>query len=78
LVPDYKTNTNPSRLKRGKKLVFILAQGSDNPFDIYPKYKSIFQYLGFDANVLVHACRIREIGDVNFRDDILNAAEKSA
>jgi multimeric flavodoxin WrbA len=78
LVPDYRTNPKHSRLKQGKKLVFILAQGAENPFDIYPKYKSIFEYLGFEANALIHASGVRDIGDVNSRDDILAAADKSA
>jgi multimeric flavodoxin WrbA len=48
--PDYRTNPDPSRLSKGKKLVFILPQGNadESAFaDIVPKYVRIFSRLGF-------------------------------
>ena len=80
LVPDYLTNPAPSRLSPGKKLVFILAQGGDETLysDIYPRYQLIFQWLGFEETTLIRACNVREIDDVRSRQDILDAAEKTA
>lgn len=80
LVPDYLTNPKPSRLKPGKKLVFILAQGGDASLysDIYPRYKNIFHWLGFSEITLIRACSVREIDEVNSREDILIAAERAA
>ena len=78
LVPDYLTNPDPIRLKHGKKLVFILAQGAEVPYDIYPRYKKIFHYLGFTEDILIHACNVREIGDVTNRSDIISAADNAA
>jgi len=80
LVPDYLTNPNPSRLKPGKKLVFILAQGGDETLyaDIYPRYKKIFQWLGFTDDILIRACGVREVDDVQSRKDLLTLADKVA
>ena len=80
LVPDYLTNPAPSRLSPGKKLVFILAQGGDETLytDIYPRYQLIFQWLGFEETTLIRACDVRESDDVRSRQDILDAAEKTA
>lgn len=80
LVPDYLTNPEPSRLAPGKKLVFILAQGSDEDLytDIYPRYQIIFKWLGFTDITLIRACNVRAIDDVKSRDDIMSRAEQAA
>jgi multimeric flavodoxin WrbA len=80
LVPDYLTNPNPSRLKPGKKLVFILVQGGDESLsaDIYPRYKKIFQWLGFTDDTLIRACGVREVDDVRSRKDLLILADNVA
>lgn len=80
LVPDYLTNPSPSRLEPGKKLVLILVQGGDETLysEIYPRYQFIFKWLGFEETALIRACNVREIDDVKSRQDILDAAERTA
>lgn len=81
LKPDYVTNPDPVRLAAGKKLVFILAQG--NPDEqlfsgIFPNYDYFMKWYGFKESHLIHACGVREIGDIETRQDILALAEEIA
>ena len=49
-TPDYRTNSNPSRLVPEKKLVFIISQGNPDEkafADLIPRYTRIFGRLGF-------------------------------
>lgn len=80
LVSDYLTNLNPSRLKPEERLVFILAHGGDETLytDIYPRYKNIFQWLGFTDDTLIRACGVREIDDAQSRKDLLTLADNVA
>ncbi len=65
-VPYFIPNPAPSRLEKGKRLVFIQTQAQENPDmfnDIYPKYDFFFQFLGFDPGIFVRACGVSEPGD---------------
>ncbi|MDY0042272.1 MAG: flavodoxin family protein [Desulforhabdus sp.] len=69
------------RLKRGKKSVFILAQGhpDENAFaDIHSRYERWLSMFGFSQNHLIRAVGVREIGDVRNRKDVLQQAESIA
>lgn len=58
LLPDYRTNPQPSRLTP-KKLLFILTQGhpdADRFDDIFPRYQELLMWLGFVESKLVRAC----------------------
>ncbi|WP_432735853.1 flavodoxin family protein [Maridesulfovibrio sp. FT414] len=77
---DENGNAQPdprySRLKRGTKLVFIVAQGS--PYeakyaDVSERYELFFRFLGFEE---VHV--IRGIGDPAYRPDDNNAQDAFA
>jgi len=60
LVPDYRTNPQPSRLAP-KKLVFVLTQGQpdeDAFADIFPRYEGFLKWMGFSETRLLRACGI--------------------
>lgn len=81
LVPDFATNPQPSRLKPGKKLVMILAQGDpgeDLYADVFPGYAAFFKWYGFDESHLIHACGVFAPGEVEGRPEVMNQAEALA
>jgi multimeric flavodoxin WrbA len=66
-LPDFHTNPNPSRLRPGKKLVFIQVQGQadDKLFgDIFPRIEPLFQRYGYSEMHVARICGVRKIGDV--------------
>ncbi len=79
LTSDYVTNSHPSRLSPGKKMVFILTQGQpdDSQFDdVFPRYDSFFKWYGFEESYLIRACGVMDVGDVEaHREAMLSAAE---
>ena len=80
-VPDFHTNPKPSRLKPGKKLIFIQAQGqkSESLFaDIFPKYQLFFEFLGFQDSQLIRACGVNEPDAAGMREDIMKLADETA
>jgi multimeric flavodoxin WrbA len=81
LVPDYTTNPTPSRLKPGKRMVMIQTQGQPDAkqfADIFPRYDYFFKWYGFTNNLLIRGCGLMNAGDVLDRNDILDAADKTA
>ena len=81
LVPDFHTNPNPSRLAKGKKLVFILPQGDPdqkNFADIFPRYSKFFQWYGFDETYLIRGTGLVDKGSVAECQDIVQQAEQLA
>lgn len=81
LAPDFTTNPKPSRLKPGKKFVFILTQNAadENMFaDIYPKYKHIFQWYGFGDSHLIRATQAGEKDAVTKQTKVLEETQKLA
>ena len=60
LVPDYRTNPQPSRLAP-KKLVFVLTQGNPDEAlfaDIFPRFAAFLKWEGFTDAKLLRACGI--------------------
>ena len=59
LVPDYRSNPEPSRLAQ-KKLVFVLTQGNPDEalFDVFPHYEKFLQWEGFGEAKLIRVCGI--------------------
>ena len=60
LVPDYRTNPQPSRLGP-KKLIFVLTQGHPDETlfgDIFPRYEGFLKWMGFNEARLIRACGI--------------------
>jgi multimeric flavodoxin WrbA len=81
LVPDFLTNPNRSRLAPGKKLMFIQVQGNADTgmfTDVYPKFDYFFKGYGFAETHLVRACGVRELGEIETREDVLTLAETTA
>jgi multimeric flavodoxin WrbA len=59
LTPDFQTDPHhSSRLKPGKKLLFIQTQGATDPkcyADVFPRYEKFFRSLGFTSQSLLVA-----------------------
>jgi len=80
-LPDFHTNPQPSRLKPGKKLVFIQVQGQadDKLFaDIYPRIEPLFKRYGYSEMHLARICGVRKIGEAEARNDALTLMENMA
>lgn len=80
MVPDFRTNPNPSRLPSGKKAVFISAQGAPEDMfrDIQEHYENYFKRYGFEESHFIRGGNIRELGDAEGREDLLESAERKA
>jgi multimeric flavodoxin WrbA len=81
LVPDYITNPEPSRLKPGKKLVFIIAQGHPDEAvfaDLFPRYERFMKWYGFQEIHLIRACGVRDPGDAAAREEVMRSAQETA
>ena len=80
-VPDFGTNPNPSRLKPGKKLVFILTQGqpSEKLFaDLFPGMDPMFKRFGFTETHLIRGLGVRKLGEVAGREEVMKGVEEVA
>lgn len=81
LVPDFLNSPEPSRLKPGKRLVFIQTQAQPNPDlfnDIYPKYELFLNLMGFKENILIRACGVSEAGETTNSQEFMAQAEAAA
>lgn len=80
LTPDFKTSDNKSRLKPGKKLVFIQTQGAPKAAfgDIFPRYEQIMKYHNFAGTHLIRGCELGGPEDVRKRVDLVKLAEETA
>ncbi len=80
LVPDYRTNQQPSRLAP-KKLIFVLTQGHPDEAlfaDIFPRYEGFLKWLGFNDARLIRACGIGPSSVDAVPEHILRRAEETA
>lgn len=80
LLPDYRTNPQPSRLSP-KKLIFILTQGHpdrDKFADIFPRYQELMTWLRFDDIRLIRARNVG-LGNIDVVPErVLRKAEEMA
>jgi len=80
LVPDYRTNPQPSRLSP-KKLIFVLPQGHPDEqvfADIFPRYEGFLKWQGYFDIKLIRACGIGPSTVDAVPEDILRLAEETA
>ncbi|MDY6904270.1 MAG: flavodoxin family protein [Thermodesulfobacteriota bacterium] len=80
-VPDFLTTPTPSRLKPGKRLVFIQAQAQPDEqlfADIYPKYGLFFKFNGFQDNILIRACGVQAPDDAAAKPALQEQAKQAA
>ncbi len=64
---DFRTNPKPSRLAEGKKLIFVVSQGSPDKSmfsDIIPRYSGLLSRLGFETIIPVRAIGVGPGSDV--------------
>ena len=81
LVPNFHSQPVKSRLAPGKKLVMILAQGQPDETmftNIFPKFEYFFKMQGFSESHLIRACGVREAGEVEKQEHVMELAEKLA
>jgi multimeric flavodoxin WrbA len=81
LVPDFITNPVKSRLKPGKKLVFILAQNNPDPEsfpEIFQRFDYFFKVYGFVERHLIRAFGVAEPGEVKTHEEVMRLAETTA
>lgn len=81
LTPNFATDPNPSRLRPGKKLVFILAQAQPDErlfADIYPRYEGFFKWYGFDGTHLIRCTGVQGKGEAEKRADVMARAAEVA
>ena len=80
-LPDFHTNPKPSRLKPGKKLVFIQVQGQadDKLFaDIFPRIEPLFKRYGYAEMHVARICGVRKMGDAEAVKEALTLMEDMA
>lgn len=80
-VPDFATNPNPSRLKPGKKLVFIQTQGQpgENMFaDLFSRIEPIFKRYGFTENYLIRGLGVRKPGEISTKEEVMKKVDGTA
>ena len=81
LKPDYLSNSRPSRLAPGKKLLFVITQGApdENMFDnVFPHYDRFFKWYGYAQSRLIRACGVGSGGVVDVPERFLSEAEEAA
>lgn len=77
LTPNFTTDPNPSRLRPGKKLVFIQAQAQPDErlfADIFPRYEGFFKWYGFDGTHLIRCAGVQGKGEAEQRPDVMAKA----
>ena len=80
-VPEYWKYEQKSRLKPGKHLVFLLVQGAvdESRFaDIFPRYRDVFAWLGFEQIHLLRATGVYWPGQAAKHPEFLNDARRLA
>jgi len=80
LVPDYRSNPQPSRLTP-KKLVFVQTQGNPDEelfADIFPRYEKFLRWEGFGDAKLIRACGIGPGSLDQVPEAVLRLAEETA
>ncbi len=81
LVPDFYFSDTKSRLKPGKKLVFVLTQGHEdkNSFaDIFPRYEFFFGWYGYSQCMELRGTGLLDEKDVLLKKNILKEADEIA
>lgn len=80
-VPEYWKCEQKSRLKPGKQLVFLLVQGTvdETKFaDIFPRYREVFGWLGFERIHLLRATGVYWSGQAATHPEMLDDARRLA
>jgi multimeric flavodoxin WrbA len=81
LKPDYLTNSQPSRLTAGKKLLFIITQGHPDEAmfnHVFPLYDQFFKWYGYAESRLIRACGVGSGGVVDVPERFLLDAGEAA
>jgi multimeric flavodoxin WrbA len=81
LVPDYPFTENKTRLSPGKKVVFVLTQGTPDEglfADVFPRYAGFFTWLGFPEARLLRGCGLQEKSSPGKRENLVTGARETA
>jgi multimeric flavodoxin WrbA len=80
-VPDFATNPIPSRLKPGKKLVFIQTQGQPGEemfADLFSRIEPLFKRNGFTDSYLIRGLGVRKPGEIAAREEVMKKIDETA
>jgi len=80
LNPDFKTNPDASRLPKGKKALIVTTQGApENMFGDVPEHlKMMLERYGFSEIEIIRGCGIRDIGDAQKDNAVMDMAVQAA
>jgi multimeric flavodoxin WrbA len=81
LGPDYMTDPNPSLLKPGKKLIFILTHEEpekERCTEVYRWYEYFLKWYGFHDIHFIRSPRLPESGDERRRTEVITRAADMA
>jgi multimeric flavodoxin WrbA len=81
LGPDYMTDPNPSRLRPGKKLIFILTHEESEGHrctEVYRWYEYFLKWYGFHDNYFIRSPRLAESGKDARHIEAMRQAEDMA
>lgn len=76
---DFMTNPDASRLKKGKKLLFIQSQeaGEGMYTEVFARYSLAFQFYGFECT-LIQACGVGQKGDIQALPAVFEEVDQAA
>ena len=79
-TPDWYKKKKMSRLRPGKELVFVVAQGGEERVfhDLLQRYSAIFAAFGFKPLHLIRGGRLRGPADIARRPELLELAREKA
>lgn len=77
--PDFMTNPEPSRLDRGKKLLFIQTQALQEPSQVFEKYNKYYfkEKWGYEKTFLIRKTGVYLKGDLVIDEDLKKNIDKT-
>lgn len=80
LIPDFRTSANPSRLPPGKKGLIVITQGAPEGMfkEVPAQLEMMLERHGFSEVKTIRGCEVRDIGDAEKNNKIMNMAVQAA
>jgi multimeric flavodoxin WrbA len=80
LKPDFKTSADPSRLPGGKKALVVTTQGAPESMfkDVPAQLEMMLKRHGFSEVKTIRGCEIRDIGDAEKNEILMDMAVEAA
>ena len=80
LTPDFKTSSDPSRLPKGKKALIVTTQGAPESMfgEVPQQLEMMLNRHGFSEVKIIRGCEIRDIGDAEKDESVMDMAVQAA